>query len=207
MKRLAIIGSTGSIGVSTLDVVAAHPERFEVLALGAGDNTDLLAEQVQRFGPRIVAVKDAAAAERLRARVGESCTIVNGISGQVDVATFEGADMLVSALVGAIGLQPTFAAIQAGRDVALANKETLVVAGRAMTMAAKASGAKLLPVDSEHNAIHQCLRGEDSAEVRRLWLTASGGPFRTWPAERILEAGPEQALNHPDVEDGAENNR
>lgn len=197
MKRLAIIGSTGSIGVSTLDVVAAHPERFEVLALGAGDNTDLLAEQVQRFGPRIVAVKNAAAAERLRAHVGESCTIVNGISGQVDVATFEGADMLVSALVGAIGLQPTFAAIQAGRDVALANKETLVVAGRAMTMAAKASGAKLLPVDSEHNAIHQCLRGEDSAEVRRLWLTASGGPFRTWPAERILEAGPEQALNHP----------
>jgi 1-deoxy-D-xylulose-5-phosphate reductoisomerase len=197
VKRLAIIGSTGSIGVSTLDVVAAHPERFEVLALGAGDNTDLLAEQVQRFGPRIVAVKNAAAAERLRAHVGESCTIVNGISGQVDVATFEGVDTLVSALVGAIGLQPTFAAIQAGRDVALANKETLVVAGRAMTMAAKASGAKLLPVDSEHNAIHQCLRGEDSAEVRRLWLTASGGPFRTWPAERILEAGPEQALNHP----------
>jgi 1-deoxy-D-xylulose-5-phosphate reductoisomerase len=197
VKRLAIIGSTGSIGVSTLDVVAAHPDRFEVIALGAGDNTDLLAEQVQRFGPRIVAVKDAAAAERLRAHVGDRCTIVNGISGQVDVATFEGADMLVSALVGALGLQPTFAAIQAGRDIALANKETLVVAGRAMTVAAQESGAKLLPVDSEHNAIHQCLRGEDSSEVRRLWLTASGGPFRTWPAERILEAGPEQALNHP----------
>ncbi len=197
MKRLAIIGSTGSIGVSALDVVAAHPDRFEVTALGAGDNTDLLAEQVDRFGPRIVAVKDAAAAERLRQKVGDRCAIVNGISGQVDVATYEGVDMLLSALVGAIGLQPTFAAILAGRDVALANKETLVVAGRAMTLAAEASGAKLLPVDSEHNAIHQCLRGEDSAEVRRLWLTASGGPFRTWPAERISEAGPEQALNHP----------
>ena len=197
MKRLAIIGSTGSIGASTLDVVAAHPDRFEVTALGAGANTDLLAEQVQRFGPRIVAVKDAAAAGRLRQHVGDRCVIVVGTSGQVDVATFEGADMLISALVGAIGLQPTFAAIRAGRDVALANKETLVVAGRAMTAAAGVSGAKLLPVDSEHNAIHQCLRGESASEVRRLWLTASGGPFRTLSAERIRDARPEQALNHP----------
>jgi len=197
VKRLAIIGSTGSIGVSTLDVVAAHPDRFEVVALGAGSNTDLLARQVERFEPRIVAVKDAAAAERLRQQVGDRCSIVEGVSGQVEVATIEGADMLVSALVGAIGLRPTFAAIQAGRDVALANKETLVVAGRTMTAAARASGARLLPVDSEHNAIHQCLRGEDDAEVHRLWLTASGGPFRTWPAEQIRDAGPEQALNHP----------
>ena len=197
MKRLAIIGSTGSIGVSTLDVVAAHPERFDVVALGAGGNTDLLAEQVQRFDPRIVAVKDAAAAQRLRGHIGDRCSIVEGLSGQVEVATFEGVDMLVSALVGAIGLKPTSAAIRAGRDVALANKETLVVAGRAMTAAAQASGARLLPVDSEHNAIHQCLRGETSDEVRRLWLTASGGPFRTWSAERIRDANREQALNHP----------
>ncbi|TDI47641.1 MAG: 1-deoxy-D-xylulose-5-phosphate reductoisomerase [Acidobacteria bacterium] len=197
MKRLAIIGSTGSIGVSTLDVVAAHPDRFEVVALGAGGNTDLLAEQVERFGPELVAVKDAQAAGRLRQRIGDRCTIVAGVPGQVDVATFDDADMLVSALVGAIGLQPTYEAIRAGRDVALANKETLVMAGRAMTEAAAASGAKLLPVDSEHNAIHQCLRGEDSAEVRRLWLTASGGPFRGWPSERIRDATPEQALNHP----------
>ena len=197
MKRLAIIGSTGSIGVSTLDVVAAHPDRFEVVALGAGGNTDLLAEQVERFGPELVAVKDAQAAGRLRQRIGDRCTIVAGVPGQVDVATFDDADMLVSALVGAIGLQPTYEAIRAGRDVALANKETLVMAGRAMTEAAAASGAKLLPVDSEHNAIHQCLRGEDSAEVRRLWLTASGGPFRGWPSERIRDVTPEQALNHP----------
>ena len=159
MKRLAILGSTGSIGTSTLDVVAAHPDRFKVVALGAGGNTDLLAKQVDRFGPQIVAVKDAASAERLRQHIGTRCTIVEGASGQVDVATFDGADMLLSALVGAIGLQPTFAAIRAGRDVALANKEALVVAGRAMTAAAQASGAKLLPVDSEHNAIHQCFRG------------------------------------------------
>ena len=197
MKRLAIIGSTGSIGASTLDVIAAHPDRFEVVALGAGGNTDLLAKQVERFGPELVAVKDAQAAERLRQRVGDCCSIVEGVAGQVDVATFERADMVLSALVGAIGLQPTYEAIRAGRDVALANKETLVVAGRAMTLAAKTSGSKLLPVDSEHNAIHQCLRGEDSAEVRRLWLTASGGPFRTWSTKRIRNAGPEQALNHP----------
>ena len=197
MKRLAILGSTGSIGVSTLDVVGAYPDRFEVTALGAGANTDLLAEQVDRFEPQIVAVKDAAAADRLRRHIGDRCTIVAGVPGQVDVATSAGADMVLSALVGAIGLRPTFAAIEAGRDVALANKETLVVAGRAITAAAEASGAKLLPVDSEHNAIHQCLRGEDAAEVRRLWLTASGGPFRAMAAEHLGNVTPEQALNHP----------
>jgi len=197
VKRLAILGSTGSIGVSTLDVVGAYPDRFEVTALGAGANTDLLAEQVDRFEPQIVAVKDAAAADRLRRHIGDRCTIVAGVPGQVDVATSAGADMVLSALVGAIGLRPTFAAIEAGRDVALANKETLVVAGRAITAAAEASGAKLLPVDSEHNAIHQCLRGEDAAEVRRLWLTASGGPFRAMAAEHLGNVTPEQALNHP----------
>ena len=197
MKRLAILGSTGSIGVNTLDVVGAHPDRFEVTALGAGANTDLLAEQVDRFGPEIVAVKDAAAADRLRRHIGDRCTIVAGVPGQVEVATSDSADMVLSALVGAIGLRPTFAAIEAGRDVALANKETLVVAGRAMIAAAEVSGAKLLPVDSEHNAIHQCLRGEDAAEVRRLWLTASGGPFRASAVEVIRNVTPEQALNHP----------
>ncbi len=197
MKRLAIIGSTGSIGVSALDVAAAHPDRFEVVALGGGENTELLARQVDRFAPRLVAVKDSAAADRLRASIGDRCTIVEGLSGQTEVATFEDADMTVSALVGAVGLQPTYAALRAGRDVALANKETLVVAGRAMTEAARTSGARLLPVDSEHNAIHQCLRGEERSEVRRLWLTASGGPFRTVPAERLRDVDPQQALNHP----------
>ena len=197
MKRLSIIGSTGSIGVSTLDVVAAHPDRFEVLALGAGSNIDLLAKQIEQFSPRLVAVKDDATAERLRGNVGEGCAVVAGVDGQIEVATIDGADMLVSALVGAIGLRPTYAALRGGRDVALANKETLVVAGSAMTAAAEASGARLLPVDSEHNAIDQCLRGEHSRELKRLWLTASGGPFRQWSAERILEVSVEQALNHP----------
>ena len=197
MKRLSILGATGSIGVSTLDVVAAHPDRFQVLALGAGSNTDLLAEQVAKFQPSLVAVRDAEAAERLRRHVGDRCRVIEGIAGQIEVATIENADLLVSALVGAIGLQPTFEAIRAGRDVALANKETLVVAGSAMTAAAEASGAKLLPVDSEHNAIHQCLRGEHLREVRRLWLTASGGPFRGWSAERLQDVTSEQALNHP----------
>jgi 1-deoxy-D-xylulose-5-phosphate reductoisomerase len=197
VKRLSIIGSTGSIGVSTLDVVAAHPDRFEVLALGAGSNIDLLAKQIDQFSPRLVAVKDDATAERLRGNVGEGCAVVAGVDGQIEVATIDGADMLVSALVGAIGLRPTYAALRGGRDVALANKETLVVAGSAMTAAAEASGARLLPVDSEHNAIDQCLRGEHSRELKRLWLTASGGPFRQWSAERILEVSVEQALNHP----------
>ncbi len=197
MKRLAILGSTGSIGVSTLDVVAAHPGRFEVVALGAGGNVELLAEQIDRFGPRLVAVRDTDAVERLRTLVGDRCAIAEGIDGQIEVATVDGADMTVSALVGAVGLRPTYAAIRAGRDVALANKETLVVAGRAMTAAARESGAGLLPVDSEHNAIHQCLRGEEAAEVRRLWLTASGGPFRKVSAERLRDVGPKEALRHP----------
>jgi len=197
VKALSIIGSTGSIGVSTLDVVAAHPDRFSVCALGAGANVDLLSAQIERFSPQLVAVKDDATAERLRAIVGGACEIVTGVEGQTRVAMIEGADMLVSALVGAVGLQPTYEALRAGRDVALANKETLVVAGSAMTAAARASGAKLLPVDSEHNAIHQCLRGERETEWKRLWLTASGGPFRTWSAARIQEVTTEQALNHP----------
>jgi len=203
VKRLAIIGSTGSIGVSALDVVAAHPDRFEVTALGAGDNTDLLAEQVHRFGPRIVAVKDAAAAERLRQKVGDRCAIVNGISGQVDVATYEGVDMLLSALVGAIGLQPTFAAIRAGRDVALANKETLVCTGALMTREVMRCGATLLPVDSEHNAIFQVLDHDQPEAVERIILTASGGPFREMPLELMAKVTPEQAVAHPNWDMGA----
>jgi 1-deoxy-D-xylulose-5-phosphate reductoisomerase len=197
VKRLSIIGSTGSIGVSTLDVVAAHPDRFDVVALGAGSNVELLARQIERFSPRLVAVKDEATAERLGRIAGGCCEVVSGVEGQIRAATIDGADMLVSALVGAIGLRPTYEALRGGRDVALANKETLVVAGSAMTAAAATSGARLLPVDSEHNAIHQCLRGEHERELKRLWLTASGGPFRQWSSERLREVTPEQALNHP----------
>ena len=197
MKSLSIIGSTGSIGVNTLDVVAAHPDRFRVRALGAGGNVELLAEQIERFRPQLVAVRDGAAAKRLRDRTGGACEIVTGVEGQISVATLDDVEMLVSALVGAVGLRPTYEALRAGRDVALANKETLVVAGQAMTAAAQASGARLLPVDSEHNAIHQCLRGEREQEWKRLWLTASGGPFRGWDAARLSDVTAEQALKHP----------
>ena len=130
MKRLSVIGSTGSIGVSTLDIVAAHPDRFEIVALGAGRNVDLLAEQIDRFSPRLVAVKDGETADRLRARTGDGCEIVTGVDGQVAVATIEGADMLVSALVGAVGLTPTYAALRGGRGVARGHKETQGVGGR-----------------------------------------------------------------------------
>ena len=197
MKRISLIGSTGSIGVNTLDVVAEHPDRFEVLALGAGRNLDLLAEQVRRFRPRLVAVADQEHARRLETMIEDFCPVLHGVDGQTAVARVDGADMLVSALVGAIGLRPTYAALEAGRDVALANKETLVVAGAAMTATAARTGAALLPVDSEHNAIHQCLRGERMTEVRNLWLTASGGPFRGWSKEQLQEVTPEQALAHP----------
>ena len=197
MKRISLIGSTGSIGVNTLDVVAEHPDRFEVLALGAGRNLDLLAEQVRRFRPRLVAVADQEHARRLETMIEDFCPVLHGVDGQTAVALIDGADMLVSALVGAIGLRPTYAALEAGRDVALANKETLVVAGAAMTATAARTGAALLPVDSEHNAIHQCLRGEKMTEVRNLWLTASGGPFRCWSKEQLQEVTPEQALAHP----------
>lgn len=197
MKRLAILGSTGSIGVSTLDVVSAMSGSFEVVALAAGANVERLAEQVRAHRPRCVSVRDAAAAAALRELVGNSCRIVHGPDGALEVAALDGIDLVVSALVGARGLRPTYAAIERGRDIALANKEALVVAGRHMTRRAAETGAALLPVDSEHNALHQCLRGERESDVRRLWLTASGGPFRGFSRERLAAADPEAALRHP----------
>jgi len=178
VKRLSILGSTGSIGRSTLDVVRSHESRFRVVALCAGGNVELLEAQVREFRPDTVAVRDESAARALEQRLDGGCRVLHGREGRLEVATHPDADVLVSALVGAIGLEPTYAALGLGRDVALANKETLVVAGEQMTSRAKQTGARILPVDSEHNALHQCLRGEEDAEVRRLWLTASGGPFR-----------------------------
>ncbi|HVN87545.1 MAG TPA: 1-deoxy-D-xylulose-5-phosphate reductoisomerase [Candidatus Binatia bacterium] len=199
MKRLAILGSTGSIGVTTLDVVGRFPDRFRVESLAAGKNVERLAEQVERFRPRIVAVADAAAAQAFRAAApdfaGELHTVADG--GLERVATVDGADLLVSALVGALGLLPTLAAIRAGKDVALANKEALVVAGEVMTRAARSAGVHLLPVDSEHNAIFQSLRGHRVDEVKRLILTASGGPFRRHSTAQLRTVTREQALQHP----------
>ena len=197
MKRLAILGSTGSIGTSTLDVIAAYPERFEVSALAGGTNVDRLAEQIARFRPACVAVRDRASAVALRDRIGATCRIVHGRDGLVEIASSPDANLVVSGLVGAVGLAPTWAAIDRGADVALANKETLVVAGELITRRAAATGAALLPVDSEHNALHQCLRGERIEEVRRLWLTASGGPFLRRPASELPRVTVDEALTHP----------
>ena len=197
MKPLAILGSTGSIGVSTLDVVDAHADRFAVTALAAGSNLDLLERQIERYRPELVAVRDEERATALRQRIGSRCRVVCGREGLIEVAVHPQVEMVVAGLVGAVGLEPTYAALDRGCDVALANKETLVVAGEQMTRRAAERGARILPVDSEHNALHQCLVGEPIDQVRCLWLTASGGPFRKHSREALEGVTREQALNHP----------
>ena len=199
MKHLAILGSTGSIGRSTLAVVAEHPEEFAVVALAAGNNAALLAEQIQQFHPVLVSVQDEAAAARLRELLGAAPApeILTGRSGALAVATAPGVELVVSAMVGAVGLEPTLAAIRANLPVALANKETLVAAGPLVMALAKERGVPLIPVDSEHSAIFQALQGQRRADVRRLWLTASGGPFRSWEAERLKQVTAAEALKHP----------
>jgi 1-deoxy-D-xylulose-5-phosphate reductoisomerase len=208
MKQLAILGSTGSIGCNTLRVVDDMPEAFQVTALGAGSNVSLLAEQIEKYRPRLVAVADESAAENLLARlhtlkVAPLPRITSGVQGLCEVALCDGVEIVIGAVVGALGLLPTYRALEAGRRVALANKETLVIAGELMTRMAEKSGAELLPVDSEHNALHQCLRGERHHEIKRLILTASGGPFRNAPREEIEAATPRQALKHPTWNMGA----
>lgn len=206
-RQVSILGSTGSIGVNTLRVIESFPEEFTVAALGAGGNVALLAEQIERFRPRLVAVADDAAGERLlaelRQRRLEPPRIGVGVDGLVEVATCDGVEIVIGAVVGALGLLPTYRALELGRRVALANKETLVIAGQLMTAVAARSGAELLPVDSEHNALHQCLRGETRHEVKRIILTASGGPFRNARREEIEQATPAQALRHPTWRMGA----
>jgi 1-deoxy-D-xylulose-5-phosphate reductoisomerase len=199
MKRLSILGSTGSIGQSTLAVVAEHPGEFQVAGLAAGRNIQVLAEQIKRFRPRVVSVQDEAGAAGLRELLprGAAPEILVGAAGVLQVATAAGADMVVSAMVGAVGLSPTLAAVEAGIPVALANKETLVAAGDLVMAAARARGVPLIPVDSEHSAIFQALQGQRPEDIRRLWLTASGGPFRSWEAARLKEATAAQALKHP----------
>ncbi|PYT01417.1 MAG: 1-deoxy-D-xylulose-5-phosphate reductoisomerase [Acidobacteria bacterium] len=200
MKGISILGSTGSIGCNTLKVIE-HLGDLRVVALGAGRNMSKLAEQIVKFKPELVSVESADRAESLERELhrlgGQSPKIELNSKGLEAVATHPEADTVVSAAVGAVGFVPTLRAIEAGKRVALANKETLVMAGELMTKAAESSGAEILPVDSEHNAIHQCLRGETKKEVRRLILTASGGPFRDWSKDRIAAATREEALNHP----------
>ena len=198
MKRLAILGSTGSIGTHTLDVVAAHPDQFEVTALAAGNNVDLLEQQVRRFHPRFVALVSEAAARKLARRLGAAgVEVAWGTDGLCRAGADTGADMVVSAIVGGAGLVPTMAALRAGKALALANKETLVMAGELVTAEAQARGIRILPVDSEHSAVFQCLANSDTRQVRRIVLTASGGPFRNLPLEAFAAITPEDALRHP----------
>lgn len=208
MKKLSILGSTGSIGQSTLSVVDFLKDDFQVVALAAGKSIDELARQVIRYKPQLVSVADeqdiSVLQEKLREQgISKMPELASGESGLVAVACHEESDTIVSATVGAVGFLPTYKALQLGRRVCLANKETLVMAGELMTRAARESGAELLPVDSEHNALHQCMRGEKVEEVKRLILTASGGPFREKPIEEIRQATVEKALAHPTWQMGA----
>ncbi len=198
MKGLSILGSTGSIGRNVLRIVDAFPGRFEVVGLAAGGNVEVLAEQVARHRPKIVSVADTAALERLSGLVDLSgVRAVVGRQGMVEVATRDEARMVVASAVGAVGLVPTYRALEAGKDVALANKETLVMAGELMLARARETGARLLPIDSEHCALHECLDGRRPGDVRRLILTASGGPFRDRPRESLARVTREEALAHP----------
>jgi 1-deoxy-D-xylulose-5-phosphate reductoisomerase len=197
-RGLSIIGSTGSVGCNVLRVVDAFPDRFDVVGLAAGGNVDRLAEQVARYRPRVVSVASAAARDELCRRPGLAGVRVEvGEDGAVAVATHADASIVVAAAVGAVGLVPTYRALEAGKDVALANKETLVMAGELMVTQARARGSRILPIDSEHCALHQCLDGRRPEEVKRLVLTASGGPFRTRSRESFTTVTPAEALQHP----------
>lgn len=204
MKSIAILGSTGSIGVSTLDVVRQHPDRFSVAGLAAGNNIGLLADQIREFRPRVVSVKDASSIDALRAALGNECPeILCGTEGAAAVAAADEAELVISAIVGAAGLVPTVTAIKAGKHIGLANKETMVVAGRLVSDLARQHGVEIIPVDSEHSAIYQSLAGHRHEDVLRVILTASGGPFLNTPAEDILKVTPAQALRHPKWNMGA----
>ena len=198
-RRISILGSTGSIGRSALSVVDAHPDRLEVVGLAAGSNAGLLAAQIAHVRPRVAAMATPHALETVRAHLpaGARPRLVSGPEGLVEVATHPDADILLCASSGTAALEAALAAIDAGKTIALANKEVLVMAGALVTAAARRRGVSILPVDSEHNAIHQCLHGRDPADIVRLILTASGGPFRDHSLAELKRVGPEDALRHP----------
>ena len=197
MKRIAILGSTGSIGTQTLDVISKK-EDLEVTGLAAGSNITMLEQQIRQFHPKLAAVGDEKKAQELRERVADTdCKILGGMEGLMEMAAMEASDILVTAIVGMIGIRPTIAGIQAGKDIALANKETLVTAGHIIMPMAKKYGVRILPVDSEHSAIFQALNGESSRAVHKLLITASGGPFRGRKREELKNIQVEDALKHP----------
>ena len=202
MKRIAILGSTGSIGKSTLKIVEAFPDRFAVVSLAAGSNVELAFEQARHWHPGLVSMGSAEAASHLQDKLkkiglGHAVEVVHGPAGTVKVATHPDADFVVSAIVGVAGLEATYAAVKAGKTVGLANKECVVTAGDLIVTEARRQGKPLLPIDSEHNAVHQCLRGGRHHEVQRIWLTASGGPFLHTPRKDFAHITVEQALKHP----------
>jgi 1-deoxy-D-xylulose-5-phosphate reductoisomerase len=201
MKRIAILGSTGSIGRSTLSVAESYPERFQIVTLAAGSNLDAVFEQASRWRPRLISMGSEDDAETLRSRLKNvglrGIDVVHGAAGTVQVATHPEVDFVVSAIVGVAGLEATYEAVRAGKIVGLANKECLVAAGELIAEEARKQGKPLLPIDSEHNAVHQCLRSGRVEEVERIWLTASGGPFLNTPHDDFASITIEQALNHP----------
>lgn len=198
VKRISILGSTGSIGSSTLDVVALFPDRFKVIGLAAGENVDKIESQIRRFKPSVVSLGSEKIAEELRGRCGGlNVEILSGMEGLIRTSTIPEADIIVSAIAGSAGLIPTFAAVKAGKDVALANKETMVMAGEIITQEAKERGVELLPIDSEHSAIFQVMQGEKWEEVYKIILTASGGPFLKTSSEEKRKATVKDALRHP----------
>ncbi|MFZ0950374.1 MAG: 1-deoxy-D-xylulose-5-phosphate reductoisomerase [Candidatus Sulfotelmatobacter sp.] len=201
MRRIAILGSTGSIGRSTLSVAESYPERFQIVALAAGANLDAAFEQARRWRPRVISMASEPDADLLRARLKQAglseVEVLYGPAGIVKIATHSEADFVVSAIVGVAGLEATYEAVKAGKIVGVANKECLVAAGELITAEARKQGKPLLPIDSEHNAVHQCLRGGRIEEVERIWLTASGGPFLNMPRSEFSSITVEQALNHP----------
>jgi 1-deoxy-D-xylulose-5-phosphate reductoisomerase len=201
MKHIAILGSTGSIGRSTLSVVESYPDRFTVVSLAAGNNIELALEQARRWKPRVLSLSTEQNAEMVRTQLTSAglnnIEVVHGSAGNVRVATHPDADFVVSAIVGVAGLEATYEAVKAGKTLGLANKECLVAAGELITAEARRQGKALLPIDSEHNAVHQCLRGGRMEEVERIWLTASGGPFLKTPKAQFSSITVAQALNHP----------
>jgi 1-deoxy-D-xylulose-5-phosphate reductoisomerase len=201
MRRIAILGSTGSIGCSTLSVAESYPDRFQIVALAAGGNLETTFEQAMHWQPLVVSMASESDAATLRARLKKEgrggIEIVHGPAGAVRVATHSDVDFVVSAIVGVAGLEATYEAVRSGKIVGLANKECLVAAGELITAEARKQSKPLLPIDSEHNAVHQCLRGGRIEEVERIWLTASGGPFLNTPRSQFASITAEQALNHP----------
>lgn len=204
MKRcISILGSTGSIGRQTLEVIAMHPDLFQVESLAAGSNTDLLLEQIHQFKPKLVSVNNSYLADQVSREAPDNVKVLHGEQGLLEVAVGGNSDFIVSAVMGSIGLKPTLAAIEAGKMIGLANKETLVSAGHIVIEAAKRNNVELIPIDSEHSAIFQCLNGESIKQVNKLIITASGGSFREQTREQLKNVTVEQALKHPNWSMGA----